>query len=72
MIVTHKLLDCNAIIVTHKLLDCNEIIVTHKLSDCNEMIVTHKLSKSTPSQIHLGVVLCSEVIYMDRVQGPSA
>ena len=31
MIVTHKLLDCNAIIVTHKLLDCNEMIVTHKL-----------------------------------------
>ena len=69
MIVTHKLLDCNEIIVTHKLLDCNAIIVTHKLLDCNEIASS---SKSTPSQIHLGVVLCSEVIYMDRVQGPSA
>ena len=40
MIVTHKLLDCNAVIVTHKLLDRNAGIVTHKLLDCNEMIVT--------------------------------
>ena len=40
MIVTHKLLDCNA---THKLLDCDEMIVTHKLLDCNEIAITHKL-----------------------------